>query len=117
MCYSDRIRSAMGYTVLALGGAFGLINGVMSSTVIKTAESFAKYCPNHGEPVPTPFGIMTCPPLANLVDAQEVLVPLLNWAVPVVVGVGAALLAYNRYTIGSTSTCCERRRVIQIDDV
>lgn len=115
--WNDRTRSICGGVALAAGGIGYMVSGIIASTAIRTAVAFAKYCPNHGEPVETPFGIMTCRPLGILVEQQQVALPALSWVAPVLLGVGSLLLTYNYVTAGGISTCCRRRAFVDINQL
>lgn len=115
--WTDKARSICGGALLAAGGVGYMVGGVIASTAVRTAVAFAQYCPNHGEPVQTPFGTMTCNPLAQLVEHQEVALPILTWVAPVVLGVGSLLLTYNYVTAGGISTCCRKRNFVDISKV
>lgn len=115
--WTDKARSIYGSVALAAGGVGYMVGGVIASTAVRTAVAFAKYCPNHGEPVETPFGTMTCQPLARLVEEQEVALPILSWVAPVVLSAGCLLLAYNYVTTGAISGCCRKRNFIDVTKV
>lgn len=100
-----------GYTALGLGGLSYVTQGVLSITATKTAEAFARFCPNAGEPVSTGLGNMTCSSLESLVNAESVLVPLFAWTVPIVACVASAFIAY-QVTHGGCS--CKRRDYTEI---
>lgn len=115
--WTDKARSICGSIALAAGGVGYIVGGVIASTAVRTAVAFAQYCPNHGEPVKTPFGTMTCQPLKQLIEHEEVLLPLLSWAVPIAVCTGSLLLTYNYLSTGGISTCCRKRNFVDISQL
>lgn len=78
--------------VVASAGYFS--SGVLASTTVRVAIAFASYCPNHGEPVSTPLGSMTCNELSRLVADQAIILPILSWTVPVAASAVSAFVVY-----------------------
>lgn len=91
---SQRARNIYGGMSVVLAGAGYIGAGVVASTAVGVAVSFAKYCPNHGEPVTTPLGTMTCTQLSVVVADQGVLLPLFAWTVPVIASAASVFVVY-----------------------
>lgn len=91
---SQRARNVYGGVSVVVAAAGYISAGVLASTAVGVATAFAKYCPNHGEPVTTPLGAMTCKELSRVVANHEVIVPLLSWTVPLIASAASVFIVY-----------------------
>ncbi len=114
---SDRAKGIYGLLAAGTGAVFCLVNGVMSTTAVKTAVAYATYCPNHGEPVTTPTGLMTCGPLGRLVAREEVVLPLFSWIAPVIFFAGVGCIAHRYFSTGAISDCCRKRTFVDVSSL